>query len=117
MEHLLGRSIGWKDLVAAIRLSQCRAEAEQNHIELPQWYFMTGELEQGGLLSYHPMIDEIPLEKQEETLYAVSAPVPVCALWNLLDNKIEEQLPIMTFAEWLGFCGITTSEAADDGSY
>ena len=35
-EHLLGRSIGWKDLVAAIRLSQCRAEAAQNHTELPQ---------------------------------------------------------------------------------
>ena len=46
-EPLLGRSIGWKDLAAAIRLSQCRAEAAQNHMELPEWYFMTGELEQG----------------------------------------------------------------------
>ena len=102
-EPLLGRLIGWKDFAAAIRLSQCRAEAAQNHMESPQWYFMTGELERGGLLPYHPLTDELPLEKQEETLYAVSAPVPVCALWNLLDNKSEEQLPIMTFAEWLKF--------------
>ena len=57
----------------------------------------------GGVLPYHPLTDELPLEKQEETLYAVSVPVPVCALWNLLDNKSEEQLPIMTFAEWLKF--------------
>ena len=34
---------GWEDFAAAIRLSQCRAEAAQNHMELPQWYFMTGE--------------------------------------------------------------------------
>ncbi len=102
-EPLLGRAIGWKDLAVAIRLSQCRAEAVQNHMELPQWYFMTGELEQEGVLPYNPLIDELPLEKQEETLYAVSAPVPVCALWNLLHNKSEEQLPIMIFAEWLKF--------------
>ena len=69
-EPLLGRSIGWKDLAAAVRLCQCRAEAAQNHMELPQWYFMTGELEQGGLLPYHPLRDVLPLEKQEETLYA-----------------------------------------------
>jgi len=37
----------------------------------------------------------LPLEKQEEILYAISAPVPVCPLWNLLDNKSEEQLPVM----------------------
>jgi hypothetical protein len=59
---------------------------------------------QGGLLPYNPMTDEVlPLERQEETLYAVSAPVPTCTLWNLLDNKSEEQLPILTFAEWLRF--------------
>ena len=43
------------------------------------------------------------MEEQEGTLYAVSAKVPVCAIWNLLDDKSEEQLPLMTIVEWLNF--------------
>ena len=54
-------------------------------------------------MPFHPLTDELSLEKQQETLYAVSAPVPACAMWNLPDNKGEEQLPIVTFAEWLRF--------------
>ena len=26
-----------------------------------------------------------------------------CSIWNLLDDKSEEQVPLMTFAEWLNF--------------
>ena len=78
-EHLLGTSIGWKDFAAAIRMIQCRSEAEQHGVEMPQWYFVTGVLEQGGLLPYYPLTNEIPMEKQEETICAVSATVPACA--------------------------------------
>jgi hypothetical protein len=78
-EHLLGRSIGWKDLAKAIRLSLCKEEAAEHRVELPQWYFMTGESREEGLVPYHPVIDELPLDKHEE------------------------QLPIMTIAEWLEF--------------
>ena len=55
------------------------------------------------LLPFHPLTVDIPMEKQEETIYAVSAQVPACAMWNLLDNKRKEQLPLMTFDEWLRF--------------
>ena len=29
--------------------------------------------------------------------------VPVCAIWNMLDNRSEEQVPLMTITEWLSF--------------
>lgn len=32
-----------------------------------------------------------------------SCKVLVCAIWNLLDDKSEEQVPLMTIAEWLNF--------------
>ena len=73
-EPLLGRSIGWKDFAAAIRLIQCRAEAAQNHMELPQWYFMTGELEQGGAIALPPSDSRVAVgEAGRDALRGVSA--------------------------------------------
>ena len=44
-----------------------------------------------------------PVDEQDDTSYAISANVPVCAIWNLLDGKSEESVPIMTIVEWLKF--------------
>jgi hypothetical protein len=33
----------------------------------------------------------------------VSAPVPSCAIWNLLDTQNEEGIPLLSIADWLNF--------------
>ena len=43
------------------------------------------------------------MEEDDGALYKVAANVPVCAIWNLLDDGSEEQVPLMTIAEWLNF--------------
>lgn len=97
---MLGSSIDWKDLAAAIRLDLCKNEAERHGGEMPPWYYMSTTLEGGGHTPFNPLTDDITMEDEEGT---VSAKVPVCAIWNLLDDKSEEQVPLMAFAEWLNF--------------
>ena len=33
----------------------------------------------------------------------MSAPVPLCAIWNLLDTQGEEGTPLLSIADWLNF--------------
>jgi hypothetical protein len=49
------------------------------------------------------MTDERDLKEQEEVTYAVAAKVPACALWNLLDCRDDDGVPLMTKVEWLRF--------------
>ena len=46
----------------------------------------------------HPMTKE---REHEEVTYA--ARVPECALWNLLDCRDEDGVPLMMVVEWLRF--------------
>jgi hypothetical protein len=43
------------------------------------------------------------LEEQDVGTYAVAARVPDCALWNLLDCRDDDGVPLMTAVEWLRF--------------
>ena len=58
-EHLLGASIGWKDLAATIRLGQCQHEAEQQGVEMAPWYYMSAALGEGGHTPYRPWSDDV----------------------------------------------------------
>lgn len=54
---------------------------------------MNSSLEHGRLQPYNPLMDELSVDMQAETPYAVLAKVPVCAIWNLLYAKSEEGVP------------------------
>ena len=43
------------------------------------------------------------VDQQEETAYAVSAPVPSCAIWNFVDSQDEEGMSLLSIADWLKF--------------
>ena len=43
------------------------------------------------------------LGEQDEVTFAIAARVPACALWNLLDCRDEDGVPLMTVVEWLRF--------------
>ena len=53
----------------------------------------------------HPLHDEKELGDQDEVTYAIAARLPACALWNLLDCRDEDGVPLMAVVEWLRFIG------------
>jgi hypothetical protein len=53
----------------------------------------------------HPLHDEKELEDQDEVTHAIAARLPACALWNLLDCRDEDGVPLMAVVEWLRFIG------------
>jgi hypothetical protein len=57
----------------------------------------------------HPLTEERALEEQDKKTYAVAAKVPACALWNLLDCRDEDGVPLMTVIEWLRFVPVDRS--------
>jgi len=52
------------------------------------------------------MKEEIELGEQDEVTYAIVARLPAYALWNLLDCRDEDGVPLMTVIEWLRFIRI-----------
>jgi hypothetical protein len=55
------------------------------------------------------MKKEIELGEQDEVTYAIVARLPAYALWNLLDCRDEDGVPLMTVIEWLRFIRIYLS--------
>jgi hypothetical protein len=53
----------------------------------------------------HPLHDEKELGDQDEVTNAIAARLPACALWNLLDCRDEDGVPLMAVVEWLRFMG------------
>ena len=67
------------------------------------WYYMSATLGDGGHTTIRPWSDDVPMEDEDGTLYAVATKVPACAIWNLVDGGSGEQVPLLTLAEWLNF--------------
>ena len=70
---------------------------------------MSAALGEGGHTPYRPWSDDVPMEDEDGILYAVAAKVPVCAIWNLLDDGSAThdpsrvaQLPARTFSDGPG---------------
>jgi len=51
----------------------------------------------------HPLHDERELGDQDEVTYAIAARLHAYALWNLLDCRDVDGVPLMTVVEWLRF--------------
>ena len=47
----------------------------------------------------HPLNEERELREQDEVTYSIAARVPSCALWNLLDYRDEDGVPLITVVE------------------
>ena len=73
------------------------------NVELPTWFIMESKGGKDWLRPRHPTAGERDLEEQEEVTYAVVARVPECALWNFLDCRDGDGVPLMTAVEWLRF--------------
>jgi hypothetical protein len=61
------------------------------------------------------MKEEIELGEQDEVTYAIVARLPAYALWNLLDCRDEDGVPLMTVIEWLRFIRIYLRSGSDAG--
>ena len=78
-------------------------------MELPTWYVMESKGGEDWLRPSHPLTEERDIGEQEDVHYAVAT------LWNLLDCRDEEGVPLMTVVEWLRF--IQARSQVDAGSY
>ena len=61
------------------------------------------------------MKEEIELGEQDEVTYAIVARLPAYALWNLLDCRDEDGVPLMTVIEWLRFIRIYLRSGSNAG--
>ena len=52
---------------------------------------------------FNPVEDHLEADEGLEISCAVSAPVPSCAMWNLLNNQGEGDMPLLSTADWLKF--------------
>jgi len=52
---------------------------------------------------YDPVSDKSEAREDWESVYAVSSPVPECAIWNLLNNDGELGMPLLSATDWLKF--------------
>ena len=52
---------------------------------------------------FNPEEDHVEGDERLEISCAVSAPVPLCAMWNLLNNQGEGDMPLLSTADWLKF--------------
>ena len=72
-------------------------------MDIPPWYLLDGVTGLQVARLYNPGDDTELVDQQEDTDYAVSAPLPSCAIWNLLDTQGEEGTPLLSIADWLKF--------------
>ena len=79
---------------------QSSKEADLQNVELPTWFVMESRGGEDWLRPSHPLND---VGEQDEVTYAIAGRVPACALWNLLDCRDEDGVPLMTVVEWLRF--------------
>jgi hypothetical protein len=59
--------------------------------------------EHQGLKPFHPLDAELSVGDKDRSPYGVVRPVPSCAIWNLLDNEFEIDIPLMNVEEWSDF--------------
>ena len=78
-----------------MRLIQSSKEADIQNVELPTWFVMESRGGEDWLRPNHPLNDERELGDQDEVTYAIAARVPACSLWNLLDCRDEDGVPLM----------------------
>jgi hypothetical protein len=88
-----------------MRLIQSTREADIQNVEVPTWFVMESRGGEDWLRPSHPLHDEKELGDQDEVTYAIAARLPACALWNLLDCRDEDGVPLMAVVEWLRFIG------------
>ena len=93
----------WSSAMKALRLDMCKEEAERQGVDIPPWYLLDGVTGLQVARPYSPADDTGTIDQQENTDYAMSAPVPSCAIWNLLDTQGEEGTPSLSIADWLKF--------------
>jgi len=70
----------WRDFVAALRLAQCKEKAKRQDVAVPSWYLVDGKTDMQMARPYDPVTDELEADESWETAYAVSGPVPSCAI-------------------------------------
>ena len=86
-----------------MRLIQSSKEADIQNVELAPWFVMEFRGSEDWLRPSHPLNEERELKEQDEVTYAIAVRLPACALWNLLDCRDEDGVPLMTVVEWLRF--------------
>jgi hypothetical protein len=96
-------ALKWTEHASRMRLIQASKESEIQNVELPTWYIMESKGGEDWLRPSHPLTEERDLEEQEQVTYTVATRVPACALWNLLDCRDEDGVPLMMVIEWLRF--------------
>jgi hypothetical protein len=99
-ERHVKRARKWPQSMKAVRLAACKEEADRQGVDIPPWYLLDGVTGLQVARPYNPVDDT---ELVDQTDYAVSAPVPSCAIWNLLDTQGEEGTPLLSIADWLKF--------------
>jgi len=71
---------------------------------VPPWYLLEGKMGMKMKRPYNPVEGVVEVDEEWETSKAVSAPVPGCALWNLLNNGLsDEDMTLLSAADWLNF--------------
>jgi len=93
----------WRELAAALRLAQCKEETKRQDVVVPSWYLLDGRTGMQMARPFNPVEDHLEADEGLEISCAVSAPVPSCAIWNLLDNQGEGHMPLFSTADWLKF--------------
>jgi len=79
----------WQDFVAELRLAQCQIEANRQDVAVPSWYLLEGKRGMKMERPYDPASGELEAHENWESVYAVSSPVPDCAIWFInIDNPI-----------------------------
>jgi hypothetical protein len=104
----------WPQSMKALRLDKCKEEADRQGVDIPPWYLLDGETGLQVARLYNPVDDTEMMDQQEDTDYAVSALVPSCAIWNLLDTQGEEDTPLLSIADWLKF--VVGQSTVDQGA-
>ena len=86
-ERHMERTHKWPQSLKALRLYKCKEEAERQGVDIPPWYLLDGVTGLQVARPYNPVDDTELVDQQENTDYAVSAPLPSCAIWDLLDTQ------------------------------
>ena len=96
-------ALKWQEHASRMRLIQSSKEADIQNVELAPWFVMEFRGGEDWLRPSHPLNEERELKEQDEVTYAIAVRLPACALWNLLDCRDEDGVPLMTVVEWLRF--------------
>jgi len=93
-----------RDYAATVRKAQCTVEANKQGVAVLPWYLLEGKMGMKIKRPYDPVEGVVEADEEWETSYAVSAPVPGCALWNLLNNWLsDDDMLLLSAAEWHNF--------------